>query len=142
MVERKDKLFVFSVLIVFILELIAKLFVKKIQQPIVIIDDFLNIDFIKNYGAGFGILQNQKLFLIIISIAVIALIFYYYKKINKKIEFPCALVLAGTAANLFDRVIYSYVTDYISFSFWPAFNIADAAITIGGIWLIIYFYKN
>ena len=53
-----------------------------------------------------------------------------------------ALVLAGAAGNLIDRVLFGFVTDFIRISVWPAFNIADCAITAGVVGLIIYYWKK
>ncbi|MBI2574843.1 signal peptidase II, partial [Candidatus Woesearchaeota archaeon] len=53
-----------------------------------------------------------------------------------------ALILAGTTGNIIDRLLLGYVTDFIAFSFWPAFNIADSALTIGTGLMILYFART
>jgi signal peptidase II len=102
------------------------------------------ITFIKNTGAGFGILRNQTFFLGIISLIVAVTLIVYYKRIpkekNQQILF--ALFLGGVIGNLIDRFFRNYVIDFISFSFWPAFNIADSALTISVIGIVIYFWKK
>jgi signal peptidase II len=50
-----------------------------------------------------------------------------------------SLFLAGTVGNLLDRLILRYVIDFIDFGFWPAFNIADSAISIAAVGLIIFY---
>ena len=102
----------------------------------------LNIHFVKNTGAGFGILQGQPLFLGIISLVVAILVIINYAKIGKEIvpQLLWAFFLGGVMGNLADRIWRRYVIDFIDFSFWPAFNVADAALTVAVIGLIVYYY--
>ena len=105
---------------------------------------FLQIHLVKNTGAGFGILSQYTSILTIISILVTFAIIYYYPQIPQK-SFPqtaLAFFLAGTIGNLLDRLFRKFVIDFIDFSFWPAFNLADTYITLGAIGLIIYFWKK
>jgi len=66
----------------------------------------------------------------------------YYKRIPQKYHIFVALILGGTIGNLIDRLFRGFVVDFIDFSFWPAFNIADMAISIGAIFLIILLIKD
>jgi signal peptidase II len=91
----------------------------------------------KNYGAAFGILQNQQLLFIIISLIVIITII-----LIKKDLIPLGFLLGGTIGNLIDRLYYGYVIDFINLKIWPSFNLADFFNTIGIFLLIIYFIKN
>ncbi|MEA2036925.1 MAG: signal peptidase II, partial [Nanoarchaeota archaeon] len=99
---------------------------------------------IQNTGAGFGILKGWNAILIFISLIIIGIILFNFDKITKEkpIYIPVALVLGGAIGNLIDRIFIGHVIDFISFTFWPAFNVADSGITIGAIWLIIYFWKK
>ena len=99
---------------------------------------------IKNTGAAFGIFQNSTVPLIWISVIVIGLILYFYNKIpeKKSVIIYIAFILGGTIGNLFDRIVRGYVTDFINLKVWPAFNIADAAITVGVIGLILYLIRK
>ncbi len=67
-----------------------------------------------------------------------------YEKIPKQrsIQFYVGLLLGGTIGNLIDRLRLSYVIDFIDLKIWPSFNLADAAITVGVIGLIIYFIRK
>ena len=105
---------------------------------------YLKIVLIKNTGAGFGILKNQTFFLGIISLIVAVTLIVYYKKIPKEkiSQILFALFLGGVIGNLIDRFFRGYVIDFISFSFWPAFNIADSALTIAVIGLVILYIKE
>jgi signal peptidase II len=74
------------------------------------------------------------------SIIVIGVILYIYDRLPKEklVQIPLALVLGGTFGNLIDRFRFGFVIDFLDFRIWPAFNLADMAITIGVIGLIIY----
>ena len=104
---------------------------------------FLNIVNIRNKGAAFGILAGMgNVFFISISVIAIIIMVIYLIKITvpgEKLAF--SLILGGAAGNLIDRVIHGSVIDFIDFYIgnwhWPAFNVADSALTIGiGIFLI------
>ena len=106
--------------------------------------NIMSITFTKNTGAGFGILQDQTFLLAIISAVVALLIIYFYNDLPKE-KLPqilFALFLGGTIGNLLDRVFRQFVTDFISFTFWPAFNIADASISIAAVGLMIYYLQT
>ena len=114
-----------------------------------IIKGFLYITYVKNTGAAFSIFRNNTLFLIILSIVIIGLLFYYLSKkiyLSKLENISYGLILGGAIGNLFDRIIYGYVIDFIDiyiFKFdYPVFNIADMAIVIGVIILIIDLFRG
>ena len=106
--------------------------------------NILKIHFVKNTGAGFGILQGKNDYLALISLAITILILIYYKKIpsEKNALIGYSLFLGGVIGNLLDRLLRGFVIDFIDFGWWPAFNVADAAITIGAVLLIIYYWKE
>lgn len=94
----------------------------------------LNIVNVSNSGAAFGILQGQTTFLIVTSlIGVAAIVFYYLfpPLEHGLLRIALGLQLGGAAGNLIDRVRFGEVTDFINFDFFPAFNVADASISIG-----------
>ena len=105
---------------------------------------FLSIHFVHNTGAGFGILKGQMAILAIISIVVVMGIIYYYNKIPKEklAQALFGLFLGGVAGNLIDRVLRQYVVDFIDVGFWPVFNVADMAISLSVIGLILYYWKK
>ncbi len=143
----KYKNILFISLIVVLLDQLTKFILIKtlsLSQSIVLIKNILHITYVVNTGAGFGILKNMNSFLIWITIIVIGLIFYLYDKIPKgRLPQTCtALVLGGAVGNLIDRIFVGHVIDFIDFRVWPVFNIADSAITIGVIGLVIYFWRE
>ncbi len=98
---------------------------------------FLSIVHVENKGAAFGILTNlSNNIFIIISIVAITVIIFYLSKIPKGLElFSLSLVLGGAIGNLINRINTGKVIDFIDFYVkdwhWPAFNVADSALTIG-----------
>lgn len=103
-----------------------------------------NFTYLENRGAAFGILQNRKIFFIILTLAIVcALVYYFIKnyKTNQKIlNIALAMIISGAIGNFYDRLFQGYVVDFIEFAFvnFPVFNIADIFVTIGSILLIIY----
>ncbi len=104
----------------------------------------LLVHLIKNSGAGFGILKNQTSILAAVSFIVALAIIIWYRRIPKEKapQILTALFLGGVVGNLIDRLVRNYVVDFLDFRFWPAFNIADMAISISVIGLIIYLWKK
>jgi signal peptidase II len=97
-----------------------------------------------NSGAAFGIFQNGNLVFTILAFIVIGAILYYYRQVEAEdwtLKLAMGLQLGGAAGNLIDRLLMGKVTDFISISVFPVFNIADASISVGvavlllGVWL-------
>ena len=103
-------------------------------QSIKILPNIFHFTFILNNGTAFGLFKGANAMLAIFSVLVIALIIFYVLK-NKALAFinslALGLILGGALGNLFDRVRFGYVIDFLDFRIWPVFNIADSAITIG-----------
>ena len=83
--------------------------------------------------------RYSYILLAIIAAVVSGLIIYYMPKLSKEERFPFALILGGAIGNLIDRVFRGSVVDFIGFTFWPSFNIADTAISIAAV-LLAYQY--
>ena len=89
---------------------------------------------VKNTGAAFSMLQNQTLFLTVMSVVglgAILLYFLYRPSDHPLLRFALALQLGGAVGNLIDRARYGEVTDFIKVPHWPVFNVADSAISVG-----------
>lgn len=128
--------------IVLILDQIFKFFIRARLDSELRFTDFFSITYVKNTGAGFGILQGQTFFLILVSILAIGLIIYYYLKNDSSYITPLALILGGASGNMVDRIFLGFVVDFFNFSFWPAFNIADSALSIGVIIIAVNLFKT
>jgi len=146
--DRKYLTIFSTALIIIIIDQVAKFLIKtnfQLNQTLPIISNIFHLTYIHNFGAGFGILQHQKYFLIFISIIVIGFIFYYLDRIRNNerlLQMLVGFVLGGTIGNLTDRIINGYVIDFLDFRIWPIFNFADSFVTVGVIRLIVYFWKK
>ncbi|MBR9683387.1 signal peptidase II [Candidatus Woesearchaeota archaeon] len=140
--NQKEIFFISLTALIVLLDQLTKYLVLKFQ-PLFDLKLF-TLHLVKNTGAGFGVLQDYTSILTIISALVAIVIIYIYPRIPKGrfVQAATALFLAGTLGNLIDRLIRKFVIDFLDFSFWPAFNLADMAITLGAVGLIIYFWKK
>lgn len=116
---------------------------------ITVIPEALQLVFVKNTGAAFSLLSGKTYVLSVVSIAVcVFLVWYLIKKRpqSKLFLVSTGLILGGALGNLIDRVFRNYVVDYIELCFvrFPVFNLADIAITVGAVLLMIYviFFDN
>ncbi len=114
-----------------------------------IIKNFFSIYYIKNDGAAFSILQGKTIILVLISLIMLYLLDRYIGNIKKDNKFELisfGLIIGGILGNLFDRLIYHSVIDYLLFRFgnytYPVFNFADSCIVIGVILLIIDYIRS
>ena len=146
---EKQKLILISSIsigVVLLDQILKALITRNMQllQSIPIIPNIFHLTYIQNTGSAFGLFQNSTRLLIWFSIIVIGLIMYFYDEIPKEKcpQASIAAILGGTFANLIDRINLGYVVDFLDFRVWPAFNIADAAITTGVIFLIIYILRK
>src|SRR3989338_11490090 len=107
-------------------------------NPVNLVPSFLSFELVRNTGTSFGLFQNLNLFFLIIGAVFSFGILLWYPKIPKDNlhQAGFAFILGGAVGNTLDRVFLGYVTDFISFSFWPAFNVADSALTIGVVLLL------
>jgi signal peptidase II len=98
------------------------------------ITQFARIVHWQNTGAAFGMFQSLGNVFMILSMVVSAAIIYYYPQVprhDRLIRLAMAMLLGGAVGNLIDRLYQGYVTDFISVSEFPVFNIADASISLG-----------
>jgi len=137
-----------TALIVILFDQITKFLIRinfQLNETFPIIKNIFHLTYIQNFGAGFGILQQQKWILIFISLIVVGVILFYFDRIKDKeilLQVLVGFILGGTIGNLIDRVIYGFVIDFIDFKIWPIFNVADSFVTIGVIGLIIYLWEK
>lgn len=108
---------------------------------------FLNLTLVFNKGAAFGFLSTasgwQNLFFIGIAMVATAVILYLLRRVGAKDRFMAValmLILGGAVGNLIDRLVYGHVVDFIDVYYgtwhWPAFNVADSAITVGAVMIV------
>lgn len=144
---------VFLLLLLF--DQLTKLWAVKVLKPIgsiPVIRNVLEIYYVENRGAAFGIMQNKQWFFLLITLAVLAGLLWVFGKIPEKKHFvPLKICLyfvgAGAVGNMIDRIFRKYVVDFIYFSLinFPVFNVADIYVTTAAfllVILILFFYQE
>ena len=141
MVKKEHSVFLISAAVLIIDQ--ATKFIAK-GKDIQIVNNLLYIKHTSNTGAAFGVLKGFNISLIFLSVFILGLALYYFEKIpdKKYVIFSFGLFIGGLLGNLIDRIALGHVTDFIYFTFWPAFNLADSAICIGVLGLIIWIWKQ
>lgn len=153
MIEKiLKKSFIISSLLVFsifLLDRLSKIYViyldKKFLGYELLSSKFLNIRLIWNEGIAFGLLSfNETIFynaLTFLILIIILIIFFMLSKSNGIKKFSLMMILGGAIGNVYDRIFYGAVPDFIDFHIgnfhWFIFNVADIFITLGVIFMII-----
>ncbi|MBZ9688031.1 signal peptidase II [Clostridium estertheticum] len=122
----------------------------KDNNGIIIIKDFFGLEYLENRGAAFGIMQNKTILLAIVTLLVISGMIYYlvkYKPKSKFLRISLALIIGGALGNLYDRLFYKYVVDFIllhykDIYYFPTFNVADMLVVVGTLVLAISIVKD
>jgi len=108
----------------------------------------LSLTYVRNTGSAFGFFANQVFLLTLVSIVGLVTILLFYRYLSKSNILgilALSLIFGGAVGNLIDRMRLGYVTDFVDVRLWddfhwPAFNVADSAITVGSIVLIIFIF--
>jgi signal peptidase II len=144
------RLFLLVALLVVILDQLSKLWIAANRPQIELLPGFLDLRYTENTGAIFGLFHSHTEVFMGLGIAgvIVVLVFlHYFPPATTLGVVAFALVLSGAVGNLIDRIRLGYVIDFVSLHlrdlfFWPAFNVADAALTLGILALIYYFYRS
>jgi signal peptidase II len=119
-----------------------------LHSSISVVNGLFSLTYIRNPGAAFGFLASAPLyfrsvFFISVTVAAILLIVYYIRKYDQgewQFTLSLSLIMAGAIGNLIDRVRFGEVIDFLDFYIgphhWPAFNVADSAISVGAVLLL------
>ena len=112
--------------------------------PIVLVDGFLALRYVTNPGAAFGMLPGAGSIIALAAIAAVVFIVVVVRSVELPVEAGAlGLVMGGALGNLTDRIfrgaglLDGEVVDFIDFDFFPAFNVADSAITIGALLALV-----
>jgi signal peptidase II len=155
----KKKYLIFSATLaaVVLLDVITKAYVDShmsLHQSVVVIGGFLNITYVRNPGAAFSFLAGASpgfrsvFFLAVTAIAIILVLYYVAKSKAEEpfMIFALSLILSGALGNFIDRVRLGEVIDFIDVHLrayhWPAFNVADSAITVGAFIMLFALFKR
>jgi len=134
--------FVITVIAVIVADQLTKAWIRSYPDGDVIFRrGFFQLVHFQNAGAAFGIFQQGSTVLMVVDFIAVALILAYMIFFAERVSFlrskvtwvALSLIFAGTSGNLIDRLNHSVVgiTDFLYFTYWPAFNVADSCITIG-----------
>lgn len=157
-ITKKDIIFYVVEVILLVVLILADLLSKSIVSEaldytvgnsITVIEGFCNLTYIENYGASFGILEGQQWFLITISLilCIAGLVFLVIQpKAHRLLRFSIVVIIAGAFGNLYDRIAFGFVRDFIEYKFFETWfginfgigNVADLVIIFGFIMLIVY----
>lgn len=139
------------VLVSFALDRITKLWIQKALYYGQTVDllPFFRLTYIENTGAAFGLGQDRNGFFIFVSIVILLVLLVYGHRLgagNWKMKCAIALVAGGALGNLYDRIVYRSVVDFLDFFagsyHWPAFNVADACICAGAALVAVLHWKD
>ena len=153
--KKKAQLFFLIVPAIFLADYFAKYLVQRMMVPyeetIPVIDGLVKLRFIYNQGIAFGInpiIPGWLLILISVSIAILIIIYIFYSRYGDIASLVALCLIAGGAiGNIFDRIAYGRVIDFIEIGIkdltWPVFNVADISVTCGAILfaLRLFFHK-
>ena len=121
-------------------------------RPVPFIDGFWNWTLVHNYGAAFSFLSDaggwQRWFFTGLAIVISLGLSVWLARTPRgdwRTALPFALVVAGAVGNVIDRIRFGYVVDfvdwYVGLHHWPAFNVADSAIVVGAVLLVLFSFK-
>lgn len=116
----------------------------ELGSKVGLLPGFISLTHTQNYGAAFGIFQNARWPLVIVSAAAVGIIIYLLakNKIARRVgRISLACVMGGAVGNLIDRLITGYVVDMFEFDFinFAIFNVADIFLTLGGIVFVVWY---
>jgi signal peptidase II len=125
-----------------------------LNESISVVDGFFNITYVQNTGVAFGIFSSisspakSVLLSVFTAFAAVVVVAYSVRSParNRLLQTALALILGGALGNLYDRIAYGYVVDFVEFYLgpyhWPAFNVADSAISVGVVLLALEIIRN
>lgn len=120
-----------------------------LHDPIAVVDGLLNWMLTYNYGAAFSFLSDasgwQRWFFSALAVVISGLLGVWLRRLPRsdwRQALPFALIIGGALGNLVDRLRFGYVVDFIDVYWgsyhWPAFNVADSAISVGAVLLVVF----
>lgn len=130
--------------VVLVLDQATKLYIDRrfaLYESVTVIENFFHITYVRNKGAAFGMLSDSAFrvpfFITVATVAALGILWYLrqLREDQRLLQFALSLVFAGAVGNLIDRIRLGEVIDFLDVHWyqhhWPAFNVADSAITVG-----------
>ena len=141
-------IFLFIILLVILIDQLTKYWVMALLRPgqsISLFSDYIYITYVFNEGGAFSLFSNFSGMFIFMGFFIPVLIIFFFNAIAKKGRLwiiSAGLIVGGAFGNLFDRLKYGHVIDFINVRIWPIFNFADIAISLGIIVLFIQILRE
>ena len=151
MKSKKINFLMIITIISILLDQLIKIIIKSkiFNSSIILIPHVLNLTYVQNTGAAFGIGSNSTSMFVAVNVVIIGLITYFIfskkEELSKLILIALHLVLAGGIGNLIDRIARGFVIDYIDISpliKYPVFNLADIFVVIGCLIIAVFLVKD
>ncbi len=157
MTKKSLAIFVATIVVVMLVDQVTKFYVVShfsLHETVPVIPGFFHLTYIRNPGAAFGFLAGapaefRGCFFALVTLVAAGLILYYliaHKVGDLLLLLPLGLILAGALGNMVDRFRFGEVIDFLDFSLgayhWPAFNVADMAISIGAAILVVEMFRR
>jgi signal peptidase II len=150
------KLLLAAVAIIVPLDQLTKFYIDsrfRLHESVPVLENFFHITYVRNPGAAFGILADSAIripFFITVTLLAALGILWYLRHLSARqrlLQFSLSIIFAGALGNLIDRIRFGEVVDFLDFHWyehhWPAFNVADSAITVGvGLMLLDLFFEE
>ena len=138
---------VFVVAALLVLDRATKLWALSVLKPRVEISllPFLSLTYVENTGVAFGLFRGSNAPMIFLSAALAAGLLWWRSRIpgTERLERAAVLlVITGALGNLYDRIAYGFVVDFVDFRVWPVFNAADSCITVGACLLALCMFMK
>jgi len=113
-------------------------------EQVILIPGLLRLFYVENTGAAFGLFQGRNPVLAILALGLVLVLIVSFRHLaaTRWGAVALGLQLGGAVGNLIDRFRHGFVVDFIDLSFWPTFNIADSAITIGVLLLLLLLVRS
>ena len=148
-------LLLLSALAAFLLDLLSKVWVRGNLPPggrAEVIPGVVHLQYVTNLGAAWGVLNGQRVFLVVFSLLMVGAVLAWAKQaiaLGKCSTVGLGFILGGAVGNLLDRIVRGAVTDFIDVDTsvevlrtFPVFNMADSALTVGVVLMLLAFFLN
>ncbi len=136
--------------VVFGLDILTKLLAEKNLMGVATLPlwkEVFHLTYVENRGIAFGMFGGGRIFFILFTIVVLGFLLWFFRKNEQKtwwLRCGTAMVMSGALGNLLDRIVRGYVVDFLDFRLidFPVFNIADIAVCIGAVMLVIHCFQS
>ncbi|HHW98381.1 MAG TPA: signal peptidase II [Firmicutes bacterium] len=140
--------YVFLALAVLALDRLLKVWVVRAfplwsSRPL--LGNWLHLTHVRNTGAAFGLFGGNALLLAAISMGFFVCLFFWREHLRLFGTWgrvALALIVGGALGNMYDRLVYGYVIDFVDLRWWPVFNLADSAVVVGALLLVATLWRQ